>query len=58
MGTFIKSIILRKEFSYTQKGVSLKFTLRVDNSSELRAFHSCLAEAKKDIEEILKGMKN
>ena len=55
---FTKSITDRKDFRYTQKGVELKFNLRVDNSSELRPFKSCLEEAIKDIDEILKGMRN
>ena len=54
----VKTIIARKDFSYEQKGVSLKFNLRVDNSSELKNFRSCLEEAMKDIDEIVKGMKN
>ena len=53
-----KSLIARKEFSYSKKGTTLNFTLRVDNSSELKSFKSCLEEAIKDIDEILKGMKN
>ena len=56
--SLIKLIIDRKDFSYSQKGVSLKFNLRVDNSSELKNFRLCLEEAIKDIDEILKGMKN
>ena len=56
--TLVKTIIARKDFSYTQKGVKLSFNLRVDNSSELKNFRSCLEEAIKDIEVILKGMKN
>jgi len=54
----IKSIIGRKDFSYSKKGVNLKFSLRVDNTSELKPFKSCLEQAIKDIEEILEGMKN
>lgn len=53
-----KTLITRKEFSYSKKGVTLNFTLRVDNSSELKPFKSCLEEATQDINEILKGMKN
>ena len=56
--SLIKLIIDRKDFSYSQKGVSLKFNLRVDNSSELKNFRSCLEEAIKDIDEIVKGMRN
>lgn len=53
-----KTIVTRKDFSYEHKGVSLKFNLPIDNSSELNKFRSCLSEAIKDIDEILKGMKN
>lgn len=53
-----KVIVDRKDFSYSKKGVSLKFNLRIDNSSELRPFKSCLEEAIKDIDTILEGMKN
>ena len=56
--SLIKLIIDRKDFSYSQKGVSLKFNLRVDNSSELKNFRLCLEEAIKDIDEIVKGMRN
>jgi len=35
-----------------------KFNLPIDTSSELTSFKSCLEEAIKDINEILKGMKN
>ena len=56
--SLIKSLITRKEFSYSKKGVNLNFTLQVDNSSDLKSFKSCLEEAAKDIEEILGGMKN
>jgi hypothetical protein len=53
-----KTIVDRKDFSYAQKGVSLKFNLQVNTSSELKPFKSCLEEAIKDIEKILEGMKN
>lgn len=56
--TLTKSIISRKEFSYSVKGVSLNFTLRLDNSSELKPFQALLQEALKDITGILEGMKN
>ena len=56
--TLTKSLISRKEFTYTKNKVNLTFTLRVDNSSELKPFKSCLEAAVKDIDEILKGMKN
>jgi hypothetical protein len=53
-----KLIIDRKDFSYIKGPSSLKFNLRIDNSSELKPFKSCLEEAIKDIDEILKGMRN
>lgn len=53
-----KSLVTRKEFSYIKDKVELKFTLRIDNSSELRPFKECLQEATKDIDEILEGIKN
>jgi hypothetical protein len=53
-----KTIITRKDFSYEQKGVNLKFNLPIDTSSELQSFKSCLEEAIKDIDKILEGMKN
>ncbi len=56
--SLVKSITARKDFSYTKKGCNLKFNLRVDNSSELRPFKICLEEAIKDIDEILKEMRN
>ena len=54
----IKSVTEKKDFSYSKGDVNLNFTLRVDNSSQLRPFLDILNEAKKDIEELLKGMKN
>ncbi len=55
---FTKNIINRKEFSYNKDGCNLTFTLRIDNSSELKNFKVCLEEAIKDIDKILEGMKN
>lgn len=54
----VKTITEKKEFSYKNGVCNLSFTLRVDNSSELKGFRSCLEEAMKNIDEILKGMKN
>ena len=54
----IKSVISKKDFSYQKGECSLGFTLKVDNSSELRDFRFCLEQAIKDIDEILEGMKN
>lgn len=53
-----KNIINRKEFNYSKKGVNLSFTLRIDNSSELRPFKECMEEAVKDLDEIIKSLKN
>lgn len=53
-----KSLISRKEFRYSKKGINLNFTLRTDNSSELKPFKDCLREAISDIDELLKGMEN
>ncbi len=53
-----KIITAKKEFSYKNGVCNLSFTLRVDNSSELKDFRACLDTAIKDIDEILKGMKN
>ena len=53
-----KTLVTRKDFSYEKKGVNLKFSLPIDNTSELTSFKSCLEEAIKDINSILEGMKN
>lgn len=53
-----KSLISKQDFSYSKGVVSLNFTLRTDNSSELKSFKSCLEEAIIDINNLLKGMKN
>ena len=58
MKSLVKSIVSRKEFSYSKKGVELKFNLRTDNSSELKPFKECMEEAIKDIDNIVKGMAN
>ena len=58
MKNLVKSIVSRKEFSYSKKGVELKFNLRTDNSSELKPFKECMEEAIKDIDNIVKGMAN
>mgnify|MGYP001582944172 CR=1 FL=1 len=54
----IKTITEKKEFSYKNGPCSLAFTLRVDNTSELRDFRSCLEAAMSDIDDLLKGRKN
>lgn len=52
-----KSIITSKAFLYKRGKVSLNFSLEIDNKSELINFRTCLTEAKKDIENILKEIK-
>lgn len=58
MAVFVKKIISRKEFSYKNGETNLNFTLQIDNSLELKSFKKCLEEAIRDVDEILKGMKN
>lgn len=53
-----KQFTQRQEFVYTKKGVTLRFTLRTDNSSELRPFRECMAEAIVDLDKIIKSLKN
>jgi hypothetical protein len=53
-----KSFVPRRFFTYNKSGLPLNFNLRVDNSSELKPFKAILEEAVKDIDEILKGLKN
>ena len=45
----IQNPILRKEYSYTLKDVSLTFSLRQDNSHELTIFQKLLEAALKDV---------
>lgn len=54
----VKQLTKRQEFNYSKKGVQLNFTLRIDNSSELRPFKECMEEAVKDLDEIIKSLKN
>lgn len=54
----IKTTAVNKNFNYQKNAVTLGFTLRIDNSSELRDFKACMQEAIKDIDELLKEMKN
>jgi hypothetical protein len=53
-----KATMLKKEFNYSSKDVNLNFTLSMENTSQLRAFHACLKEAIRDIEKIIGGMNN
>lgn len=48
-----KSLSTKREFSYRQKKVDLKFTLNIDSSSEAQSFLICLKEAIKDVEKII-----
>lgn len=54
----VKTHVQKKDFSYTKGNVQLSFTLRVDNSSELRPFRDLLAEALKDVDEVVATLKN
>jgi len=53
-----KIVTNSRDFSYSKKDVNLKFSLRIDNTSELRPFRECLEETIKDIDLILKDMRN
>lgn len=53
-----KHITTSKQFNYSKKGVTLSFGLKVDNSSDLRAFLACLEAAEKDLKELIAGMSN
>ena len=48
----VKTITEKKEFSYKNGICNLSFTLRVDNTSELKDFRSCLEAAMSDIDEL------
>ena len=54
----VSESITRKEFKYSKDGVSLSFSLRVDNSSELRPFRECLEKALVDVINQISEMKN
>lgn len=54
----VKNQVQRKEFSYTLEDTRLSFTLRVDNTSELRPFLKLLATAQEDIQKEIDGLKN
>lgn len=47
----------RKEYSYEINGVTLSFTLRQDNTSELVAFLKLLSQAVVDVEKDIKTHK-
>lgn len=49
--------IQRKEFTYTLGDVSLKFTLRTDIKSELKAFRELASHAVEDIDAELEKIK-
>lgn len=53
-----KSSRIDKNFKYQKNEVTLDFTLRIDNSSQLRDFKECLEAAIVDIDELVSGMKN
>lgn len=50
-----KTLTLKKDFSYTKGECTLNFTLELD-SKKVRDFRECLAEALKDIDEILEQL--
>lgn len=54
----LKSIIPKKTFNYSSGGINLNFYLRVDNSSEIHIFKRLLEEALKDLDLLLKEIKN
>ncbi len=53
-----KSEVSRKEFGFTKDGVQLNFTLRVDNTSELRPFKECLSAALESVDQEIAKLKN
>lgn len=53
-----KNIIENTVFAYQKDDITLNFTLRSDNSSNMRKFRDILKEATRDVELIIKGMKN
>lgn len=53
-----KSEIVRKEFGFTKDGTQLNFTLRTDNTSELRPFRECLLAAVESVEQEIAKHKN
>ena len=57
-GSLISSSSLKKDFSYSKGACSLRFTLAIDNSSEVRDFKAILEAAVRDMDEILKITKN
>ena len=54
----VKNSIQRKDFSYTLNETNLNFSLRVDNTSELRPFLRLLQTAVEEVEEEIKKLKN
>ena len=54
----VKNSIQRKEFSYSFEGTQLNFTLRVDNSSELRPFLRLLQSAVEEVTVEIGNLKN
>ena len=56
--TMEKSSVTKRDFDYRLNGVTLAFTLRIDNSSELRSFKTCMEQAIVDLDEIIKTLKN
>ena len=53
-----KDIVQKSDFRYSAKGVNLSFTLRTDNTSELRPFKELLVAAIADVNEIINKLPN
>lgn len=56
--TIVSTQIARKEFAFSKDNVNLSFTLRVDNTSELRTFSALLDAAKQAVELEISNLKN
>ena len=50
------SNVILKQYSYTKDGVSLNFSLSLENDRQLSAFLECLEKAKLDIQEDISKM--
>ena len=48
-----KKIETFKKFAYETEGISLTFTLNVDNQTELKKFLTLIEQAQKDIKKLL-----
>ena len=48
-----KVLATKRDFNYVKDGITLGFTLNIDNEKELKNFRECLVEAIKDIDETI-----